>query len=531
MSATNGNESIAEQQPDAVLPVGGPEREAPLRSRAGGVNRPRAVVPTPILAAEAQRLLHAASIKRARKVTAFGLPAVVLAASGVAVLPTVANAAQGPASNTCPSGSRVVNNPAGVKGAAPSTKPTSAPSTSSSVPLAAPTSKAAKPGVVGAPSSGPTSGPTTPPATGTTAKPPTSTAPPVNPTPTAPTPTGTATSKPSAPGTSSTPSKPAAPTTTTPSTTSTVPWWDPLGLLGTTVNQVFNPNGTTGGTANQLSTTGSNGVKLAGDTPTTPSSSPSSSPSPILGITVGGPTTTPSSTPSTSPSSAPSSAPSSTPTSPPSTPQPTGSSTAPSSAPSSPPSSSPTAPSSSSSTPLVIDGTTVPPPPSTVCVQAAGDQAYREAAWHLDASSLTLTNQTFEGFHDIVTGDDEKVTVMVIHADAVDLTDMVTYNLAGQPPRVYSNGGRGKNVHLTNVTLHVLRQKGIIEPLFGIPLGEVTLGPPGEAGTDPLSQLIMTLLQLNLPLPPTTFKDVHVDQYLLTSDTLAVPGFNIKAQS
>jgi hypothetical protein len=164
-------------------------------------------------------------------------------------------------------------------------------------------------------------------------------------------------------------------------------------------------------------------------------------------------------------------------------------------------------------------------------VQAApADEKFREVEWHLDASSLTLTNQHFGGFQDIQTGDGKTVTVMVIHADIVDLTDMVTYNEDGQG-RVYSNGGKGRNVTLQNVTLHVLKEKGIIEPLLSIPLGEVTLGPPGQSGDDPLSKLVMTVLPLNLPLPPITFKDVHVDQYLLTSDTLSIPGFNVRAAS
>jgi hypothetical protein len=173
----------------------------------------------------------------------------------------------------------------------------------------------------------------------------------------------------------------------------------------------------------------------------------------------------------------------------------------------------------------------MPAPPPTVCVQgASGDQSYREIKWHLDASKLTLTNQTFKGFQDIHTGDGKTVTVMVIHADMVDLTDLVTYNEDGTK-KIDSDGGKGKNVHLDNVTLHVLQQKGVIEPLFGIPLGEVTLGPPGEAGTDPLSVLVMGLLQLNLPLPPISFANVHVDQYLLTSDTLSIPGFNVRPES
>ncbi|NUR61216.1 MAG: hypothetical protein HOV87_21520, partial [Catenulispora sp.] len=96
MSASNANESTTEP-------------EAPLRSRRGGPNQPRVVIPTPLLAAEAARLVEAASAKRVRRVTAFGLPAVVLAASGVAVLPTAANASQAAgaaaaAASSCPAG-------------------------------------------------------------------------------------------------------------------------------------------------------------------------------------------------------------------------------------------------------------------------------------------------------------------------------------------------------------------------------------------------------------------------------------------
>ncbi|NUR29300.1 MAG: hypothetical protein HOV83_26235 [Catenulispora sp.] len=159
---------------------------------------------------------------------------------------------------------------------------------------------------------------------------------------------------------------------------------------------------------------------------------------------------------------------------------------------------------------------------------ASADEPFRQILWHLDASTLTLTNQHFEGFQDIVTGDGETVTVMVVHADMVDLTDMVTYNEDGQK-RVYSNGGKGRNVHLNNVTLRVLQQKGtLVAPL---PLGPVTLGPPGKSGTDLASIAVMTLLQANLPLmPPSVFTDVHVEQYMMTSDTLSIPGFNVRAQ-
>jgi len=160
-------------------------------------------------------------------------------------------------------------------------------------------------------------------------------------------------------------------------------------------------------------------------------------------------------------------------------------------------------------------------------VQAATDQPFREIEWHLDASSLTLTNQHFVGFQDINTGDGKTVQVMVIHADKIDLTDMVTYNLDGNS-RVYSNGGKGKNVALTNVTLHVLQQKG---SLVWPPLGPVTLGPPGEAGTDLASTIAMAALEANISLGPTVMSDVHVDQYLLTSDTLSIPGFNIHQAS
>ena len=156
---------------------------------------------------------------------------------------------------------------------------------------------------------------------------------------------------------------------------------------------------------------------------------------------------------------------------------------------------------------------------------AADSTALREVEWHLDASSLTLYGQKFLGFQNIQTGDGKTVTVMAIHADAIDLTDMITYNKDGNLP-VLSNGGKGAVVHLTNVTLHVLQQKGSL--VLPLPIGPVTLGPPGEAGTDLASQLVMALLPLDLPFPET-FTNVHVDQYLLTSDTLDIPGFNVLA--
>jgi hypothetical protein len=158
-----------------------------------------------------------------------------------------------------------------------------------------------------------------------------------------------------------------------------------------------------------------------------------------------------------------------------------------------------------------------------VCAAAADSTALREVEWHLDASSLTLNGQKFLGFVPIQTGDGKTVTVMAIHADSIQLTDMVTYNLDGNR-KVYSDGGKGRTVNLTNVTLHVLQQKGsLVAPL---PIGPVTLGPPGEAGTDIPSQLLMALLPLDLPFPEV-FTNVSVDQYTLTSDTLNVPGFNV----
>lgn len=155
---------------------------------------------------------------------------------------------------------------------------------------------------------------------------------------------------------------------------------------------------------------------------------------------------------------------------------------------------------------------------------AADSTALREVEWHLDASMLTLNGQHFLGFQNIQTGDGKTVTVMAIHADSIDLTDMVTYNLDGNR-KVYSDGGKGKTVHLTNVTLHVLKQQGtLVAPL---PLGPVTLGPPGEAGTDLASVIAMGALELNISLGPTVMTGVHVDQYTMSSDTLNVPGFNV----
>ena len=154
----------------------------------------------------------------------------------------------------------------------------------------------------------------------------------------------------------------------------------------------------------------------------------------------------------------------------------------------------------------------------------AAPTSLREVEWHLDASSLVLNNQKFEGFQQIQTGDGRTVTVMVVHADSIQLTDMVTYNEDGKT-KVYNDGGKGKTVTLTNVTLHVLQQKGTL--VAPIPLGPVTLGPPGEAGTDLASTIAMAALQLNISLGPTIMTDVHVDQYTMTSDTLNIPHFNV----
>ncbi|MEY9934335.1 hypothetical protein ABH926_009000 [Catenulispora sp. GP43] len=504
----------------------GPEPEpddVPLRSRGGGVNKPRAVVPTPLLATEAARLVDAAHTKRARMVSAIGLPAVFLAATGVAVVPTVANAASASssapaaASTNCAPGSTAQANP-GIKGTAPSSAPSSAPT---SAPSSGPTSSSSstKAGTTaktpGAPQ--PSSGSTTAPPAAPSSRP--SSAPSGTTSPAKPSPTGV----PTAPApTSSTSTKPAAPTSTpspSPSSSSSAPWWDPLGWLGTTVNGVFNPAPTSSSSSSTVN-------KLSAAPAANPTSDPTSSASPILSIGLGGSSSS-SSSPSTPPTSKPS-----TPT--PTTPQPTSSESKPSApAPtstssSSAPTTAPSTTSSSSSAPgtITYQGKTYQLP-ATSCVAAVPAGALREVEWHLDASSLTLTNQKFEGFQDVNTGDGKTVQVMVIHADRVDLTDMVTYNEDGKT-KVYSDGGKGKNVTLTNVTLHVLQQKGVMDlPILGIPLGQVTLGPPGEAGTDATSQLVMGLLQLNLPLPPVTFTDVHVDQYTLTSDTLDIPHFNV----
>jgi hypothetical protein len=496
--SSNGNQN-------RTGPAGPYDADVPLRSRSGGVNRPRAAVPTPLLAADAARLVDAAHTKRARMVTAIGVPAVFLAATGVSVIPTVANAASASSnpssSTTCAPGSAAVANSGaktaagGTSSSAPSSAPSKAGATSSAPSSPKPSSSATTQQQAPAPQ--PSGAPS-----GTSA--------PVKPSPTS-VPSGTT----APPSSSSTSAAPKA--SSTPSPTSTVTWWNPLTWLGTTVNQVFNP-----APSSSSSTVNTTVNKLAAAPAATPSSSPSSTPAPILSIGLGG----------SSSSSAPSSAPS---TPQPGTPQPTSSGSSGSTAPSTPSAPSSSAPSSGASTPSGAPSTvqiggqtiTVPPPSTTVCVAAADSTALREVEWHLDASSLTLYGQKFLGFQQIQTGDGRTVTVMAIHADSIDLVDMVTYNEDGKP-RVYSDGGKGKTVHLTNVTLHVLQQKGsLVAPL---PIGPVTLGPPGEAGTDLASQLLMALLPLNLPFPEV-FTNVSVDQYLLTSDTLDVPGFNVKSAS
>jgi len=476
----------------------GPEPEpddVPLRSRGGGQTKPRAAVPTALLAEEAVRLVDVAHTKRARMVTAFGVPAVFLAATGVAVMPTVANAASSSSNSAtqtaanCAAGSKTVANPAAKAGAtAPSSSaPSSAPSSSGS-------SKAGSLNLPGVPL--PTSAPSTAQGSAPSARPSSSPSGTTTPAKAAPT------TAPTAPAPTSKSTAPAAPSST-PSPSSSATWWNPLSWLGTTVNGVFNPaptSSSSNSTVNKLSTTPA----------AAPAATSSSSPAPILSIGLGGSSSSPSTPPSSGPTSKPSV---------PSTPQPSSSgSSAPSKAPSS------SAPSTNPSGPVVVNGTTLPAAPATVCVAAADPGALREVEWHLDASSLTLIHQRFDGFHDIQTGDGKTVTVMFVHADQIQLTDMVTYNEDGKT-RIYSDGGKGKTVTLTNVELHVLQQKGsVVAPL---PLGPVTLGPPGEAGTDLGSTLAMLALESNIDLGPTIMSDVHVDQYTMTSDTLNIPHFNV----
>jgi hypothetical protein len=145
--------------------------------------------------------------------------------------------------------------------------------------------------------------------------------------------------------------------------------------------------------------------------------------------------------------------------------------------------------------------------------------AMREALWHLDATSLTLYNMTYNGVITINTAGGP-VNVLDFHADSADVVSMVTYSanpVSGK--NVYANGGKGKTVHLTNVNLHVLNQTGNLGGL--IPL---TLAP---------GNLVTSLLGVaqGVPVPiPMYFTNVHVDQYLLTADTLSIPGFSVTEQ-
>ena len=110
------------------------------------------------------------------------------------------------------------------------------------------------------------------------------------------------------------------------------------------------------------------------------------------------------------------------------------------------------------------------------------------------------------------------VNVLDFTADSVDVVSMVTYSanpVSGKND--YGNGGQGQTVHLTQVHLHVLQQTGNIGGIL-----PVTLAP---------GNLITTLLGITegvkVPIP-VFFSNVHVDQYLLTAKTLAIPGFLAK---
>jgi hypothetical protein len=149
---------------------------------------------------------------------------------------------------------------------------------------------------------------------------------------------------------------------------------------------------------------------------------------------------------------------------------------------------------------------------------AAG--APKEALWHLDADVLTLNGMTYNGVDTIDTAGGP-VNVLDFTADSVTLVSMVTdaENPSAKGKLLYADGGKGQLVTLTNVHLHVLKQTGNALGFLNLTLA------PGS----PAMALIGLLQGAKLPIP-VTFTDVHVDQYLLTSDTLAVPGFHAYAQ-
>jgi hypothetical protein len=187
-----------------------------------------------------------------------------------------------------------------------------------------------------------------------------------------------------------------------------------------------------------------------------------------------------------------------------------------------PTSTAPTSDVSKSAPTPVAAGTSAPSTGTTsaasqfVCVtpMAAGKTGL-ETLWHLDATSLTLYMLVYKGVITINTPAGP-VNVLDFHADSADVVSMVTYSANPKTGKNdYANGGQGKTVHLTNVEFHVLQQTGNLGGLI-----PVTLAP---------GNLITNLLGITqgIPIPiPEYFSGVHVDQYLMTADTLSIPGFH-----
>ena len=302
-------------------------------------------------------------------------------------------------------------------------------------------------------------------------------------TPSAPVPSGTTPKTPAPSGSPSTPAPgPSTPATTPappPKSTPTNPpptWWDPLTWFNSTTAsaQIFNPqpsaqSGVRDAAVNKLASTKVANPAVVAAMKTTASTPPPSTPSSPAPSTPAAPTSTSSGTPSTP----------------------------------------------SASTPATPPPTT----PSTVCVKPMAASAVREALWHLDATSLTLYTLTYNGVITINTAQGP-VNVLDFHADSADVVSMITYSTnPANGKNVFSNGGRGETVHLTNVHLHVLQQTGNLGGLIPVTLA------PGNLITDLLG------IAQGVPVPiPLLFTDVHVDQYLLTADTLSIPGFNVLAQ-
>lgn len=140
------------------------------------------------------------------------------------------------------------------------------------------------------------------------------------------------------------------------------------------------------------------------------------------------------------------------------------------------------------------------------------DVSELSAPWQLTSPTMTLYGLTYNGIVEVPTAKGE-TRALSFSADKVTIYSMVT---DGREPggTLFNNGGKGETVIVSgNVQLLITKQTGYLLGL--VPIKFTPHSPP------PL------VPGLKVPIP-VTFTDNVVDQLVLHTDSLIVPGLKSK---